>query len=124
MLDVYFHVELHRVVKLSSPNLNYLIIIGAALLFLCVYLYNYTVDSLDKAALQTVVCNVRQKNSTKYLIDILISVFPASTVVVSHWVYSVFCCDPFKDMENLLHTQQSHKEEKGMCLHCIFSISW
>ena len=59
MLDAIF-IELHRAVKLSSPNLNYLIVIGAALLFLCVYLYNYTVDSLDQTALQTVVCNVRQ----------------------------------------------------------------
>lgn len=99
--------------KLSSPNLNYLIVIGAALLFLCVYLYNYTVDSLDEAVLQTVVCNVRQLWTTQDSIK-NISFVPASTMVLSHWVHSVFCRDPFKDMENLLHLQQPHEEEEGM----------
>ena len=48
-----------RIVKLSSPNLNYLIVVGAALLYTCVYLYTYTADSLDKTVTQSVICNVR-----------------------------------------------------------------
>lgn len=58
-----------RGVKLSSPNLNYLIIIGAALLFISVYLYNYTVDSLDKTVIQTLICNVRHKTLSPPLPD-------------------------------------------------------
>lgn len=45
--------------KLSSPNLNYLIVLGTVLLFMSVYLYNYTAGGIDNAVLQTVVCNVR-----------------------------------------------------------------
>jgi len=37
-----------------------------------------------------------------------------SPVVISHRLYAVFCCDPLKDMENILHFQQSHEKEKGM----------
>ena len=40
---------MYRVVKLGSPNLNYLIIVGSVLLYTCVYLYVYSVDSFDQA---------------------------------------------------------------------------
>ena len=39
--------------------------------------------------------------------------FSASSVVISHWLYAVLCCDPLKDMANILHLQQPNKAEKG-----------
>ena len=50
---------MYRVVKLSSPNLNYLIIVGSVLLYTCVYLYVYSVNSFDRQDLETFICNVR-----------------------------------------------------------------
>ena len=47
---------LYRVVKLASPNLNYLIIVGSVLLYTCVYLYVYSPDSFSE---ETFMCNVR-----------------------------------------------------------------
>lgn len=44
-----------RVVKLSSPNLNYIIIAGVALLYISVYMYTFTAEV---APLQTLLCNV------------------------------------------------------------------
>ena len=44
-----------RVVKLSSPNLNYVIIVGVVLLYTSVFLYTY---STEVATLQTLLCNV------------------------------------------------------------------
>ena len=46
---------LSRVVKLSSPNLNYIIIVGVALLYISVYMY--TLSEPD-ALQQTILCNV------------------------------------------------------------------
>ena len=51
---------MYRVVKLGSPNLNYLIMVGSVLLYTCVYLYVYSVDSFDQADLETFICNVRK----------------------------------------------------------------
>ena len=48
-----------RVVKLSSPNLNILIIAGAILLYVSVFLYVFSVDDKEKALTQTILCNVR-----------------------------------------------------------------
>jgi hypothetical protein len=45
----------YRVVKLSSPNLNYIIIAGVALLYTSVFMYTYTVE---EATVQTLLCNV------------------------------------------------------------------
>ena len=47
-----------RVVKLSSPNLNYLIIAGAALLYISVIMYTTSAQDLHQHVLQTVLCNV------------------------------------------------------------------
>ena len=44
-----------RVVKLSSPNLNYIIIAGVALLYVSVFLY--TISSQETLP-QTLLCNV------------------------------------------------------------------
>jgi len=48
----------YRVVKLSSPNLNYLIIAGAALLYISVFLYVFSAQNRHQAVLQTLLCNV------------------------------------------------------------------
>ena len=102
-----------RLVKLSSPNLNYFIVIGASLLFISVYLYNYTVGSLNQTVLQSVVCNVRQVVLCADNEMSLCALFIDSTMVFIHWLHSVFCCDSFKDLENLLHFQQSIEKEEG-----------
>ena len=49
-----------RVVRLSSPNLNFLIILGAALMYAAVLFFVYESTSLDGASAQTVLCNVSQ----------------------------------------------------------------
>ena len=48
-----------RVVKLSSPNLNILIIAGAVLLYVSVFLYVFSVDHMEEVLTQTILCNVR-----------------------------------------------------------------
>ena len=45
----------YRAIKLSSPNLNYLIILGATILYICVFFYSY---SSSNATIQTIFCNV------------------------------------------------------------------
>ena len=47
-----------RVVKLSSPNLNYLIIAGAALLYIAVILHAVSAQNEQQITLQTALCNV------------------------------------------------------------------
>ena len=49
----------YRVVKLSSPNLNILIIAGAILLYVSVFLYVFSVEDKEEALTQTILCNVR-----------------------------------------------------------------
>ena len=44
-----------RIVKLASPNLNYFIIFGAGLLYVCVFLYSYSTSETESA---TIICNV------------------------------------------------------------------
>ena len=59
--SLYHHARfffLFRIVKLSSPNLNYLIIFGAGILYASVYMYIYTAHE-DQTAIQTALCNVR-----------------------------------------------------------------
>ena len=46
-----------RIVKLSSPNLNYLIIIGAGFLYMSVYMFLFTAGREPTFA-QTILCNV------------------------------------------------------------------
>ena len=49
-----------RVLKLSSRNLNYLIIAGAVLLYICAYLYIFSERDLEKVA-HDALCNVRSR---------------------------------------------------------------
>ena len=50
------------VVKLSSPNLNYLIIAGAGLLYASVFLYLVTAQK-HQTNIQTFLCNVWNRKS-------------------------------------------------------------
>ena len=52
--------SISRIVKLSSPNLNYLIIMGAALLYAGIFSDLYTIDD---EVLKAVLCNVGLNNS-------------------------------------------------------------
>ena len=45
--------------ELSSPNLNILIIAGAVLLYVSVFLYVFSVGDMEEALTQTILCNVR-----------------------------------------------------------------
>ena len=64
----------YRLVKLSSPNLNYLIIIGAVCLYACVFI---AVTPINDEAVETVICNVMNSHKIdlchklKLLINIL-----------------------------------------------------
>ena len=54
----YTHIHTHSVVKLGSPNLNLLIIVGATLLYLAMFFYATSVHSLAEQLTETVLCNV------------------------------------------------------------------
>ena len=47
-----------RIVKLASPNLNYILLTGSVLLYSSALVYEYSVDSFNEAAKFTVICNV------------------------------------------------------------------
>ena len=50
-----------RVVKLASPNINYLLIAGAALMYACVFMYTFMFTNVNEAWKQTILCNVRNR---------------------------------------------------------------
>ena len=50
-----------RVVKLASPNLNYLLIGGAALMYACVFMYTFMFTEVGEIWKQTILCNVRKR---------------------------------------------------------------
>ena len=49
-----------RVVRLGSPKLNFLIILGAALMYTAVLFFVYESTSLDGDSVQTALCNVSE----------------------------------------------------------------
>ena len=53
--------------KLSSPNLNYLIIIGAGCLYVSVYMYVFVADR-ENIFGQTFLCNVSNASTVKQLL--------------------------------------------------------
>ncbi len=103
---------MHRVVKLSSPNLNYLIIVGAALLYACVYLY---VTPVSDQSSTTILCNV---SFARLIPDNYTHRVTFSCLVKALdffiWVYLVFCCHSLKNMASILHFQQSHHQKESM----------
>lgn len=51
------YMSLHRLIRLTSPNINYLIILGAIVFYCSAYTFFYQETS---AGVITVVCNVSQ----------------------------------------------------------------
>ena len=68
-----------RYVKLSSPNLNYLIITGAALLYTTVLLHVFSVEDQNHSLMQTILCNV-----CILIIIILLLIVCLHTIFVLH----------------------------------------
>ena len=64
MSAYYSNIIFFRVVKLSSPNLNYIIIAGVALLYTSVFMYTYTAE---EALFQTILCNVCRDMHISYM---------------------------------------------------------
>ena len=59
--------NLCRVVKLGSPNLNLLIIAGAALLYVAMFFYGISADDLSQKFEGTILCNVRYSESFVFI---------------------------------------------------------
>ena len=57
---------MHSVVKLGSPNLNFLIIAGASLLYLAMFFYSMSVHKLSQQLVETMLCNVSPTAPTYY----------------------------------------------------------
>ena len=98
-----------RVIKLSSPNLNYLIIAGAAILYACVFLFATSINSENNA---TSICNVSNNANGHHTHNVKLHVFISisgcttgnlirtfyAVLLGSHMgffsrLYSVFWCD-------------------------------
>ena len=86
--------------KLSSPNLNYLIIAGAALLYMSVFLYIFSATNKDDSLTQTLLCNVSLMMIVKTGLPFCLLV---SAVDVISGLHSVLCSHPDKGLEGLLH---------------------
>lgn len=48
----------YRIIKLASPNLNYILLFGSSLLYCSMYFYSYSEDAISVDFL-TALCNVR-----------------------------------------------------------------
>ena len=71
-----------RYVKLSSPNLNYIIIIGAAILYATVVLYVYSVNDKSQRQIQTIICNVSN-------ICTIVNALLCTSLQIRQWSFSV-----------------------------------
>ena len=76
-------------VKLSSPNLNYLILVGAALLYVCVYLF---VTPISNQSTANVLCNVSIYDSINQ-VTIIISIVTSMGILTG--IYAMLCSYPF-----------------------------
>ena len=89
--------------KLSSPNLNYLIIAGAALLYMSVFLYIFSATNKDDSLTQTLLCNVSLMVINMIVKTGLPFCLLVSAVDVISGLHSVLCSHPDKGLEGLLH---------------------
>ena len=48
----------NSVIKLGSPNLNFLIILGATLLYLSIFFYATSAENFSQQLEETILCNV------------------------------------------------------------------
>jgi hypothetical protein len=98
-----------RVVKLSSRNLNFLIVAGATLLYVSVFLYIFSERDFEDIA-HDALCNVRHCG------ECMISYLPSSLdsdFDFLFWIHPMLCRDPGEDMESLPHILQYQTKEKG-----------
>ena len=109
-----------RIVKLSSPYLNTLIILGIILYYIDVILFG-----IDKnVAPENIVdinCQVyRLWNSVKYLTTFTTKLCTACVslghnMVGCDWILSAVWDNAGKDVAGLLHLQECQTQEKGYC---------
>ena len=95
-----------RIVKLCSHNLNYLIILGAALLYASVFMYEFTADR-SHANLQTVLCNVRNCRCDFFC------------HMNKTWIDSCMCCMSFMQLR-----QWSYTLGYTLCFAVILAKTW
>ena len=102
---------LHRIVKLSSPNLNYILILGSVILYTDMFLIVFYYTGFDKLAKQTALCNVC--TFLLYNTTSLIYLYIVCHLVSFIWICTLFLCNIGKVWKSLLHLFQSKYEEKG-----------
>ena len=91
-----------RLIKLTSPKLNLLIVLGAAMLYSCVFLYIYSVTDSGANELQTLLCYVCMpllyslmlsiRNAMHHLNLVLVHNSAAATMVVFTGLHTMLCC--------------------------------
>lgn len=89
----------HRIVKLSSPNLNYFIIAGALLMYVSVY-FHFLPDRSMGGKIAQVRCVV---SNVVLLYRLTIKFFLKHTVrtlAVHYWVFSYLWSSTIKDVED------------------------
>ena len=79
-------------VKLSSPNLNYLILVGAALLYACVYLF---VTPISTQSTADVLCNVSIYDSIDQVTIIIAQISIVTSMGILTGIYAMLCSYPF-----------------------------
>ena len=107
---LYATVWLHRVVKLSSPNLNYFLITGAGMLYVSIYFYTYMISGQS----QTIFCNVRPVRCCCWVNGVSCAFSPDSSVLVLSGLHSLLCCHSCQNLEGVSHLQQPHRKEKSI----------
>ena len=91
-------VTIYRVVKLTSPNLNYLIVAGTILLSLAMLQYSVPTKN---PILITALCWVRMCNNNNT--DNNACMYTGKSVLCQHWTWSVLCCRSSENMASLLY---------------------
>ena len=82
--DLVWNVLFYRVVKLSSPKLNYLIIIGAVLMYCSIYFYLLPIVHMDVVLASCIVSIVCQNHN-------LVSELTEFSVIeqLQHWLFTI-----------------------------------
>ena len=104
-----------RVVKLSSPNLNFALVAGVTLLYVSVFFYLYSPTSIGQASatIQTILCNVSIQPKFLHAKNFIVLTSIVTSVAVFNRLHTVLVCGTCQDMENLLHICQSFANKNG-----------
>ena len=70
--------------KLGSPNLNFLIIAGAAILYISMYFYAVSVTELGQQNIETILCNVSKWYTDKPVVQCLLAAADMVAVYISN----------------------------------------